>query len=124
MTLALMLAMFFGENRRGARNPAISSSAGVFVVVPFLLIVKQPDLGTAVTLLPVFFGVAYLAGLRLRLLAVAAVAAVLLAPIAWNFALKDYQKSRIIDLHRPGAGPAGRRLSARFRRGSPSDPAA
>ena len=107
MALALILAMFFGENRRGARNTSDLAIGGIFVIVPFLLIVKQPDLGTAVTLLPVFLGVAYLAGLRLRLLAIAAAIAMLLAPIAWNYALKDYQKSRIAIFIDPEQDPRG-----------------
>ena len=67
MSLALILAMFFGENRRGARNTSDLVIGGIFVIVLFALNVKQPDLGSAMTLLPVFLGVAYLAGLRLRL---------------------------------------------------------
>ena len=66
VTLALVLAMYFGENRRGARTPTDILVGCLFAVVPFLLIAKQPDLGTAVTLIPVGFGIAYLAGLRLR----------------------------------------------------------
>ena len=80
---------------------------GIFAVVPFVLIVKQPDLGTAMTLLPVFLGIAYLAGLRLRLLAIAAALAILLAPIAWNYGLKDYQKSRIVIFLDPEQDPRG-----------------
>jgi rod shape determining protein RodA len=75
--------------------------------VPLLLIAKQPDLGTAVTLLPVFFGVAYLAGLRMRLLAVIAIAGILLTPIVWKFALQDYQKSRIQMFIDPSKDPKG-----------------
>src|SRR4029078_5710583 len=82
MTLALILAMFFGENRRGARNTSDLVIGGIFVIVLFALIVKQPDLGSAMTLLPVFLGVAYLAGLRLRLLAAIALARALLAAVA------------------------------------------
>ena len=95
LALALTLAMYFGENRRGAKNTGDLVVAGVFFVIPFLLVAKQPDLGTAVTLVPVAFGIAYLAGLRFRLIAIVAVAGVLLAPVAWKVALKDYQKSRI-----------------------------
>src|SRR5512134_514761 len=95
LVVALILAMFFGENRRGAKNPGDLAIAGLFAGVPLLLIAKQPDLGTAVTLVPVAFGIVYLAGLRLRLVGALAVVAVLMAPLAWNFALKDYQKSRI-----------------------------
>src|SRR6185436_1095111 len=50
----------------GARNYADLVVAALFFFVPFVLIAKQPDLGTAVTLIPVCFGIAYLAGLRLR----------------------------------------------------------
>src|SRR5918993_601538 len=107
MTLALILAMFFGENRRGARNTSDLVIGGIFVAVLFALIVKQPDLGSAMTLLPVFLGVAYLAGLRLRLLAIAATIAVLLAPVAWKYGLKDYQKSRIVIFIDPEQDPRG-----------------
>src|SRR5918994_1359644 len=78
ITLALILAMFFGENRRGARNTSDLMIGGLFALVPFLLIGRQPDLGTAVTLVPVYLGIAYLAGLRLKLLAIAAGIAILL----------------------------------------------
>ena len=107
LALALILAMYFGENRRGARNTGDLVVAGLFTLVPLLLIAKQPDLGTAVTLLPVLFGAAYLAGLRMRLLAVVALAGVLIAPLAWTFALKDYQKSRIQTFIDPSQDPRG-----------------
>ncbi|MGB2717325.1 MAG: rod shape-determining protein RodA [Vicinamibacterales bacterium] len=107
ITLALILAMYFGENRRGARTAGDLIVAGLFAAVPILLIAKQPDLGTAVTLVPVAFGIAYLAGLRLRLIGIALAIAVLLAPIAWNFALKDYQKSRIVIFLDPEQDPRG-----------------
>jgi rod shape determining protein RodA len=107
ITLALILAMYFGENRRGARNPSDLAIGGIFALVPFVLIGKQPDLGTAVTLIPVYLGIAFLAGLRLRLLAIAACVAILLAPIAWSYALKDYQKSRIVIFLDPEQDPRG-----------------
>ena len=105
--VALLLAMYFGENRRGAKNTGDLVLGGIFTAIPLLLIAKQPDLGTAVTLVPVFVGVAFLAGLRLRLLGVLAVAAVLLAPVAWKFALKDYQRSRIETFLDPEQDPQG-----------------
>ncbi len=107
MVLALVLAMYFGENRRGARNTTDLIIGGIFTAVPLLLIAKQPDLGTAVTLLPVFFGVAYLAGLRMRLLAVMLLIGALMAPVAWQFALKDYQRQRIETFFDPGQDPRG-----------------
>lgn len=121
VVLALVLAMYFGENRRGARNTGDLAVGGLFTAVPLLLIGKQPDLGTAVTLIPVFLGIAYLAGLRMRLLAVLALAAVLLAPIAWKFALKDYQRARITTFLDPEQDPRGegyQQIQARITVGS------
>lgn len=121
LALALILAMYFGENRRGARNYGDLVIAGLFFIVPFVLIAKQPDLGTAVTLVPVCFGIAYLAGLRLRFIAIVAIAAVLLAPIAWKVALKDYQKSRINTFLDPEKDPRGagyQQIQARITVGS------
>ena len=121
MVMALLLAMFFGENRRGARNVGDLAIGGMFTAVPVLLIAKQPDLGTAVTLIPVFFGVAYLAGMRLRLLGVIALIAVLMAPLAWQFALKDYQKTRITTFLDPEQDPRGdgyQQIQARITVGS------
>jgi rod shape determining protein RodA len=107
IAIALVLAMYFGENRRGAKNTGDLVIGGILTGVPLLLIAKQPDLGTAVTLIPVFVGIAFLAGLRLRLLGVLAIAAVLAAPIAWKFALKDYQRQRIQTFIDPEKDPRG-----------------
>jgi rod shape determining protein RodA len=92
--VALVLAKFFGENRG---TPAWSDLAvgGVLTLIPLALIAREPDLGTAVTLLPVFAGVAFLAGMPLRVLGLLVVCLLLAAPVAWKFGLKDYQRSRI-----------------------------
>ena len=121
IALALVLATYFGENRRGARNMGDLVVGGLFTAVPVLLIARQPDLGTAVTLIPVFLGIAYLAGMRLRLLGVIALIAVLMAPLAWQFALKDYQKSRITTFLDPEQDPRGdgyQQIQARITVGS------
>jgi rod shape determining protein RodA len=105
--VALLLAMYFAENRRGAKNTGDLILGGILTAIPLLLIAKQPDLGTAVTLLPVFVGLAFLAGLRLRLLAILVLAGLLAAPIAWKFALKDYQRSRVVMFLDPEQDPKG-----------------
>jgi rod shape determining protein RodA len=105
--VALILAMFFGENRRGARNTGDLIIGGIFTLIPLLLIAKQPDLGTAITLLPVFLGVAYLAGLRMRLLGIIAIACLPLGLFAYKFALKDYQRQRIETFLDPSQDPRG-----------------
>ena len=105
--VALILAMYFGENRLGARNTGALIIGAAFTAIPLLLIAKQPDLGTAVTLLPVFLGVAYLAGMRMRLLGIIAIACLPLGLFAYKFALKDYQRQRIETFLDPSQDPRG-----------------
>jgi rod shape determining protein RodA len=118
--VALVLAKFFGENRG---MPAMSDLAigAILTLIPFALIAKEPDLGTAVTLLPVFLAVAYLAGMQMRILGVMFLCVLLAAPIAWKFALKDYQKSRVTTFLDPSLDAKGagyQQIQARITVGS------
>jgi rod shape determining protein RodA len=118
--VALVLAKFFGDNR-GAPTWTDLIIAGVLTVIPLALIAKEPDLGTAVTLLPVFIAVAYVAGMPMRVMGVLIVCFVLAAPVAWKFALKDYQKSRISTFFDPtqdAKGAGYQQIQARITVGS------
>ena len=118
--VALVLAKFFGENR-GAPGWIDLAVAGAMTCLPLALIARQPDLGTAVTLLPVFLAVAYLAGMHMRILGIMCVCLVLATPVAWKFALKDYQKSRIstfLDPSQDAKGAGYQQIQARITVGS------
>src|SRR5436853_573403 len=71
------------------------------------IVAKEPDLGTAMTLLPVFFAVGYLAGMPMRILGVLCVCGLLAAPVAWKVALKDYQKQRVVTFFDPSLDAKG-----------------
>ena len=76
------------------------------VAVPMLLIVRQPDLGTAMVLLAILAAMLYVGGARPQDSAgVSAVAAIVL-PFAWNF-LHDYQRRRLAAFLDPTADPLG-----------------
>ena len=120
-TLALVLAKFFGESRRGIITRGDFLIAGAIAAVPLLLIAQQPDLGTAVTLLPVVFAVAFVAGMPMRIFGILAIAGLLAAPIAWKFALQDYQKERISTFINPSQDARGagyQQIQARITVGS------
>ncbi len=119
--VALTLAKFFDEGRRGSPSPTDLAVGGVITLVPFLLIAKEPDLGTAITLLAILGAVGYLAGLRLRLVGILLLVALVAAPVAWRYALKDYQKSRISTFVDPELDPRGagyQQIQARISVGS------
>ena len=118
--VALVLAKFFGENRGVPGWIDLAIGAGL-TALPLLLIAREPDLGTAVTLLPVFLAIAYLAGMQARILGVMALCLLLAAPVAWQFALKDYQKDRISSFLDPSQDPKGagyQQIQARITVGS------
>lgn len=78
----------------------------MLAIVPTALILRQPDLGTALMLLMSAAAVMFLAGVRLWKFAVVAVAGIGAAPIAWQF-LHDYQKKRVLTFLNPENDPLG-----------------
>ncbi|HYW42443.1 MAG TPA: rod shape-determining protein RodA [Bryobacteraceae bacterium] len=76
------------------------------VVIPTLLVLKQPDLGTSLTYIAVLIVGAFIAGLRWKYVAVIAVVSVLVLPLSVHF-LKDYQKARLVSFMDPDRDPQG-----------------
>ena len=120
-SLALVLAKFFGESRRGTVQRTDLVIAAAITAIPLFVIYLQPDLGTAVTLLPILFAVAFVAGMPMRLFGILAIAGLLITPIAWKFALQDYQKERISTFLNPSQDARGagyQQIQARITVGS------
>jgi len=112
--------MFASENR-GTPTWTDLAIGGTLTILPIVLIMKEPDLGTAVTLIPVFIAVAYLAGMRMRILGLLLLCMLLAAPVAWKFVMNPYQKSRIssfIDPSQDAKGTGYQQIQARITVGS------
>ncbi len=77
-----------------------------YVGLPFLLVLKQPDLGTSLVFMAIFFGMVFVCGIRLRLLGGIFAAGIAMMPLLWHF-LKDYQKMRIMVFMDPNVDPLG-----------------
>jgi rod shape determining protein RodA len=76
----------------------------VLAGVPILLVLMQPDLGSAMVLVPISVAMLFVAGVRLRYFVILAVAAMALSPFAW-MNLKEYQKDRILVFLNPSKDP-------------------
>ena len=70
-------------------------------VIPVFLVVRQPDLGTALLILASGFFVIFLAGLRKRYLLSAFLLVIAAIPTFWLFVMRDYQKQRVLTLLSP-----------------------
>lgn len=75
-------------------------------LIPFILIVRQPDLGTALTVLFLVGWMTIFHGIKWRVLRVCLIVIPLLMPLGW-FALHDYQKERIVTFLDPMEDPRG-----------------
>ena len=96
-------------------------AGGLILAAPFLLIMRQPDLGTAATLLPICLAVMVFAGLRLKFLMVLGVVGILSTPIVWTYALEGYQRERLSTFANPEQDPRGagyQQIQARITVGS------
>lgn len=76
------------------------------IAIPFLLILKQPDLGTALLLVLIFLAIVYFSAVKARYILLVAIIAIALSPVFWNF-LKDYQKDRLLVFLNPNSDPLG-----------------
>jgi rod shape determining protein RodA len=107
ITLIVALARYFhclpAENN--GRIIDLFIPAGL-IIVPVVLVLKQPDLGTAMMLLASGAIVFFLAGVRLWIFGAAAVAAAAAAPLIWSM-LRDYQRARLTTFLSPDADPLG-----------------
>jgi rod shape determining protein RodA len=80
---------------------------GGLVAVPTALVMLQPDLGTALTYLPILVGGIFLAGMRWQYAAAIVVVMALIMPVAYFVVLKDYQRARVISFLDPSQDPKG-----------------
>ena len=106
LVLILLVARFLTELRSETLDWRELVKLSGLVFLPMILVVKQPDLGTALTYLPILAIGVYLAGLRREYLVVIGLLAVFVLPVSWNF-LEDYQKARLISFQYPDRDPRG-----------------
>ncbi|EDZ61190.1 cell cycle protein, FtsW/RodA/SpoVE family [Sulfurimonas gotlandica GD1] len=97
--LILMLAYLIHKNPPPLQGYRIADFLKIsfYILLPFILIVKEPDLGTALVLLLIGYGVLFYIGVHWKIWATILAAILLLSPLVYKFALHDYQKVRIND---------------------------
>ncbi len=127
IALILSLAAFLGPRVERVQSMRLVLASLLLPAVPVLLVVLQPDFGTALVLLAIWFGALYLAGARVVHLGAVLVGGLALFALMWNLdrlpvirsmpqpisglvskvALKDYQKRRLTIFLNPQADPLG-----------------
>ncbi len=105
LILILAVAKYFAEERSSEASGSDIVKVGLMVGLPFLMVLAQPDLGTALTYLPVAIMGFFLGGMRVKHAAVILVCLALVMPVAWFKVLKPYQRDRLTSFMDPEADP-------------------
>src|SRR5438128_8725345 len=106
LILILAVAKYFSDLQHRALSWSDFIKAGAIVGVPMLMVLAQPDLGTALTYMPIAIIGLFLGGVRWKQAVVVILLAGLAMPLAWHH-LKDYQKQRLVSFMAPDADPRG-----------------
>jgi len=106
LTLILVLANYVGARKEAMGGIRSLVAPAVFLAVPFLLVLLQPDLGTALLLLPIFFSILLVGGVNKKYLIGMIVMGFAALPFFWHF-LRDYQRQRLLVFLNPNIDPLG-----------------
>ncbi|MBT3660964.1 MAG: rod shape-determining protein RodA [Rhodospirillaceae bacterium] len=109
MKIALVLALaryFHGLSLEDVERPTRLIMPLLMVFTPAGLVLRQPDLGTALMLILASGGIFFVAGVRIWQFALVIVSGLIAAPVGWQF-LHEYQKARIMTFLNPEADPLG-----------------
>jgi rod shape determining protein RodA len=106
IALIICLAAFLVSRRDEIHELRTVIKSFLYMALPILLVFKQPDLGTALVLLAIWFGMLYFAGAKLQHLGAFALAGTILFTTMWHVGvLHDYQKKRLATFINPEADP-------------------
>lgn len=103
----LFLGRYLARVERRYLRVSELMAAAVIVGLPVGLIVVQPDLGSAAMFAPMLLGMLLVAGIKLRVIAVAALLCLALGAAGWYFGMEDYQRDRVLTFLSPGSDPLG-----------------
>jgi rod shape determining protein RodA len=107
LVMVLLVARYLSAIRYDRIELRDLLKLSALVGLPMVLVMKQPDLGTALTYLPGLAAGIFLLGLRWQYWAAIAVMSALLIPAGWYLYLKDYQKARLTNFVDPQKDPRG-----------------
>jgi len=106
LILILAVAKYFADLHQRELSWSDFIKAGAMVGVPMLMVLAQPDLGTALTYIPIAVMGLFLGGLRAKQALAVVVLAGLMMPLAWHV-LKPYQRERLTSFMEPEADRQG-----------------
>jgi rod shape determining protein RodA len=106
LSLIVLLARYFEDRKEELDAPRLFVFPIILTLFPVALVLRQPDLGTAIVLLLTSISIMALMGLRIRYFVYLCAGAAAIGPVLWSV-LRDYQKNRLLVFLDPGLDPMG-----------------
>ncbi len=106
LSFILALANYVGQHKDAMDDLKSLVVPCLLLGVPFILVLLQPDLGTALLLLPIFFAILLVGGARVKYMVWMIGIGFAGLPVFWHF-LRDYQKQRLLVFLNPNIDPLG-----------------
>lgn len=106
ISVILVLSAFLGDRREKIGTIGNYLGAILIITPAVLLIFLQPDLGTALVLIPILFAMLFICGENVKFIITNIAIALLSLPVLWSL-LKGYQKSRLLVFLNPNLDPLG-----------------
>ena len=107
LVVIALLAKYFSRRHMEIGHISHIIISGVYISAIVLLVLVQPDLGTAVILMAVWFGMVLVSGISKKHLALVIALGAITAAGLWTFGLHDYQRTRILAFVNPAADMRG-----------------
>jgi len=107
IALILILAKFFSLRHVEIFLPRYLMISLIYLLLPLVLVILQPDLGSALILVFIWFGILIISGLRWKQVLYILITVLLVISLSWSFFVKDYQKARITSYFSPQQDPLG-----------------
>ena len=106
LALPMLVAWIFADATLPPRTSRVLFAL-VLIMVPTILVAKQPDLGTAIILAGSGLFVLFLAGLRWRFIIGSIILLIPLSWLLWEYGMRDYQRKRVLTFLNPESDPLG-----------------
>jgi rod shape determining protein RodA len=106
IVLILLVAKYLSDLRSEILTWKELARLAAFILVPMVLVMKEPDLGTSLTYLPILICGVLMSGVRWKYLLIVATVLLVALPIGYHF-LKPYQKDRLVSFVYPDRDPKG-----------------
>ena len=107
LSLIILLAKFFSKRHIEIYRVAHLAASGLYMAVPAILVLLQPNLGSAIVLVSIWVAVVLFSGMKLRHFVLLLLIASMVAWGGWHFVLRPYQQRRVTSFLDPYADPKG-----------------